>query len=203
MSKLGSLVAVIALARVAHAQPAFGPPAQPDAPPMQAPAQPDMPERPSGPPPGSTQATFVSSGADGWDVLLDRVPACATPCSIWVAPLQFVSLRIHERNPYRVDVGRLPPQSSVVVTGEPMSNGEYATGITFTALGGMALVTGITLTAVGCSTDQSGMCTAGLITGGVGAAVTAGSIWLIQRSLPRARVVPAISGTSAGVAGTF
>src|SRR2546423_434121 len=83
-----------ALAHVAHAQPAFGPPSQPEAPPV----QPEAP--PPGPPPGSTQATFVSSGADGWDVLLDRVPVCATPCSIWVAPLQFVSLRIHERNPY-------------------------------------------------------------------------------------------------------
>ena len=197
MSKLGSLVAVITLAHVAHAQPAFGPPSPPEGPPVQQEAQP-----PQGPPPGSTQATFVSSGADGWDVLLDRVPVCATPCSIWVAPLQFVSLRIHERNPYRVDVGYMP-RGSVVVTGEAMSNGEYATGITFTALGGMALVTGITLTAVGCSTDHDGMCTAGLITGGVGAVVTAGSIWLIQRSLPRARVVPAIGGTSAGIAGTF
>lgn len=197
--KLGSVVALIAFARVAHAQPAFGPPAQPEPQPE---AQPEAPA-PQGPPPGSAQATFVSSGAERWDVLLDRMPACATPCSIWVAPLQFVSLRIHERNPYRVDVGRLPPQSSVVVSGEPLSEGEYATGITFTALGGMAVVTGITLGAVGCSTDHSGMCTAGLITGGVGAAVTLGSIWLIQRSLPHARVVPAIGGTSAGVAGTF
>ncbi len=199
MSKLGSLVAVFAVARVAHAQPAFGPPEQPEAPPAVA-AEPPGP--PPGPPPGSTQATFISSSAERWDVLLDRVPACATPCSIWVPPLSFVSLRIQERHPYRLDVGRMP-QGSVVVTGEPMSNGGYATGITFTALGGMALVTGITLTAVGCSTDHSGMCTAGLITGGAGAVVTAGSIWLIQRSLPRARVVPAVGGTSAGIAGTF
>ena len=177
MPKLGIIVASLVAAAPAHAQPA--------------------------PPPGATRATFVSATADRWDVLVDRVPACATPCALWLAPLQFVSLRVQERNPYRVDVGHVPPASDVVVTAEPLSNGAYATGITFTALGGMALVTGITLTAVGCTTDHDGMCTAGLITGVSGAAVTLGSIWLMRRALPRASVVPAVGAQSAGIAGVF
>jgi hypothetical protein len=41
--------------------------------------------------------------------------------------------------------------------------------VTFTALTGMGLATGITLTAVGCSTDRSTMCNAGLITGAASA----------------------------------
>ena len=78
----------------------------------------------------------------------------------------------------------------------------YATGIVFTSLSGMALVTGITLTAVGCATDHDGMCTAGLITGGVGAVGLYGSIYLMRKALPRFSVGPArpyVSGTQVGV----
>jgi hypothetical protein len=73
------------------------------------------------------------------------------------------------------------------------SNGKLATGITFTSLGGMALLTGVTLTAIGCGGGErasSGLCTAGLTTLGAGAAVTAGAISLIVDSLPRAEIRP-------------
>jgi hypothetical protein len=89
-----------------------------------------------------------------------------------------------------------------------MADGAYVTGIVFTTLGGMALATGITLTAVGCSSDdRRGMCIAGLITGGVGGVVTAGSILLMVKSLPQVRIhrhaSVVLSPTGAAVAGTF
>jgi hypothetical protein len=204
-----AIVAATTVIAPAHAQPGAMPPDQqvgPMLPDQGAPPQagPDMPMRPppQGPPPGAVRATFVSSSPLRWDVTLDQIPACATPCTLWVAPLQYVSMRSQERDSVRLDVGNIP-RSDVLVTAEPLSRGAYATGIVFVTFGGMAVVTGITLTAVGCATDRSGMCTAGLITGGAGIAMTAGSIYLMKQALPRARVVPAISGTSAGVAGTF
>ena len=157
------------------------------------------------PPPGSTQATFVSTSLEPWDVLLDRQPVCATPCSIWVEPMRFVSLRTQERSPVRLDVGYLQP-GSVAVAAKPLEQGKYAAGIVFTTFSGMGLVTGITLTAVGCSTDRSGMCTAGLITGGVSAVGLYGSILLMKSALPEARIGPATpyaAGNTIGLAGTF
>ena len=209
MPRLGACLVsctFIAIASPALAQPGetppmeYGPPPADNAPPPSA----DMPSRPppQGPPPGAMRATFVSSTPVSWDVKLDQMPACTTPCTLWVAPLQFVTLHSHERDSVRLDVGAMP-RGDVIVTAEPLSRGAYATGITFVTLGGMALATGITLTAIGCSTDRSGMCTAGLITGGAGAAVTVGSIYLMKRALPRARIVPNVGGTSAGIAGTF
>jgi len=162
-------------------------------------------QQPQQPPQGSTQATFVSSGSQPWDVLLDRQPVCATPCSMWVEPGRFVSLREQAVNPIRLDVGALPP-GSVMVTGTPMREGAYAGGIVGTTFAGMGLATGITLTAVGCSTDRGGMCTAGLITGGVSAVGLYLSIRLMQSALPRAAVSgaqPYVGGSTAGVAGTF
>lgn len=157
------------------------------------------------PPQGSTQATFVSSGAQPWDVLLDRQPVCATPCTMWVEPGRFVSLREQAVNPIRLDVGALPA-GSVMVTGTPMREGAYAGGIVGTTFAGMGLATGITLTAVGCSTDRSGMCTAGLITGGVSAVGLYLSIRLMQSALPKAAVSgaqPYVAGSTAGLSGTF
>ena len=73
---------------------------------------------------------------------------------------------------------------------KPLSVGAYATGVTFTTLGGTALITGVTLAAVGCFSDRDGLCTAGKITGVSGALVTAGAIWLMRRALPKVRVRP-------------
>ena len=57
----------------------------------------------------------------------------------------------------------------------------------------MAVVTGISLAAVGCGDStfgSSGMCTAGSTTLAIGSLVTAGAIWLITESLPKADLVP-------------
>lgn len=183
-------------------------PAAPGAPagdPGTAAAPPEQPPQPAQPPPGSTQATFISTTHRSWEVLIDRQPACATPCSIYVPPMRFVTLRSFERRPVLLDVGYLP-QGSVVVEGTPLRQGAYAAGITFTALSGMALVTGISLTAVGCSTDRDGMCTAGLITGGAGALGLYLSIQLMRSAVPTARVLPGqpyIAGNTVGLAGSF
>jgi len=83
----------------------------------------------------------------------------------------------------------------------PKSRGELATGITFTSVGGVTLTTGVVLTAVGCG-DSAASCRGGIITALVGAAVTAGAIWLILDSTPRADITPRAqpqeSGTSSG-----
>jgi hypothetical protein len=149
----------------------------------------------------------VSSSETRWDVRLDNDAVCSTPCSIYVEPGRFVTLHTQERHPSKVSVGYIPP-GDFVVTAKPRAQGTFATGVTFTALGGMAAVTGITLTAVGCSTDRSGMCKAGIITGVAGLLVTAGSIRLIQSSLPTATIGPAraqpyATGNQVGLAGTF
>lgn len=189
-----------ALATSAAAQPSATPADEP------APAMPVQPPPPP-PPPQAPTAEFVSTGAMQWEVLVDRQPACATPCALAVPPGRWVSMRTLERRPVRVEVGMLG-REPVVVSAKPLHGGAYATGITFTSLGGAAVVTGIVFTAVGCSSDdREGMCTAGLITGGVGVAVTIGSIWLMTRAVPRVRIhrraEVAIAPTGVGVAGVF
>ena len=134
------------------------------------------------------QASFISTTDLKWDVTLDQQPACTTPCQLFVPNLAFVSMHSRERRPIRLEVGYLPPQQNLMIAAEPLHEGEYATGVTFTALGGAALVTGITLGAVGYGTGDSGMKTAGEITGVSGAIVLAGAIYLINRALPKAHV---------------
>jgi hypothetical protein len=183
--KYGVFFAILVAPAIASAQPA------PDAPQNAAPAP--------------TRATFVSTSEEKWDVWIDKQPACETPCSLGIMPLQFVVLRSQERNPIRLDVGYMPA-GDLVVTAKPLSSGMYATGIVFTTFSGMALATGITLTAVGCSTGRDGMCTAGLITGGVGAVGLYGSIYLMRKALPKVSVGsarPYVAGTQVGLAGTF
>lgn len=196
MSKYGALIAILlACPALAIAQPA------------EMPQQPQQQGQMAPPPPQNapTRATFVSTGEEKWDVWVDKQPACATPCSLPLMPLQFIALRTQERNPIRLDVGYLPA-GDIMVTAKPLSEGMYATGITFTALSGMAVVTGITLTAVGCSTDHSTMCKAGIITGLAGGVGLYGSIYLMRKALPRASIGPAqpyVAGTQVGVAGQF
>jgi hypothetical protein len=183
-----------------YPQPEPAPPYQP----MPAAAQP-MPPQP--PPPGGTRATFVSAGEARWDVRIDNNAVCSTPCSLDISPMSYISLYTQERTPARLDVGHLPA-GEVLVQAKPRSQGAFATGVTFTSLSGMGLVTGITLTAVGCATDKGGMCTAGLITGGVSAVGLYLSINLLRSSLPRvyvgpARAAPYAGGNTVGLAGTF
>jgi hypothetical protein len=85
------------------------------------------------------------------------------------------------------------------VQAHPTSRGELLTGITFTSFGGLALLSGITLSAVGCPSGRSdGMCTGGLISLAAGSLVTAGALWLIFDSAPRADIVPARTSASVG-----
>ena len=197
-----SLIALAISGGTATAQPADGPPggyAEPS-PPVEA-----QPPQPQAPPPGSTRATFVSTSQVRWDVRIDDNAVCTTPCSIMVEPVRFVTLHSHDLRSERVNVGYMPP-GDVLVQAKPRSQGAFAAGVTFTALTGMGLATGITLTAVGCSTDRSGMCNAGLITGVASGLGLYLSIDLIRKSLPRVQMGPArpyATGSSIGVAGTF
>jgi hypothetical protein len=198
----GSAFAQAPGASIEQPEPPQAQPEPPQAQPMQPQAQPMQPMQP---PQAPTRATFVSTSEQQWEVTIDRQPACSTPCTLPIMPLQFIALRSHERNPIRLDVGYMPA-GDLMVTAKPLSNGMYATGIVFTSFSGMALVTGITLTAVGCSTDRSGMCTAGLITGGAGAIGLYGSIYLMRKALPKASIGPArpyVAGNQVGLAGAF
>jgi hypothetical protein len=130
-----------------------------------------------------TQATFVSTTGEPWDVLLDNVPTCSTPCTLPINSVQFVTLSSQEMHPVLLDVGRLPP-GALVVSGTPLATGTYAGGLVATTLGGMALAVGITFTAVGLAKDRDGMTLAGLITGGAGALALPGGIYLMMKALP-------------------
>ena len=84
----------------------------------------------------------------------------------------------------------------------------FAAGVTFTTLTGMGLATGITLTAVGCSTDRSTMCNAGLITGAASAVGLYLSIDLLRRALPRVHIgqvqgSPYAANNTVGLVGRF
>jgi len=184
-------------------QPYPQPPPDAQPPPYQPPQQPMPPE----PPPGTTRATFVSTGEARWDVRVDNNAVCTTPCALVIDPLRFVTLHSQERSPSHLAVGYLPA-GDVLVQAQPRAQGAFAVGVTFTTLSGMGLATGITLTAVGCATDRSTMCTAGLITGGASALGLYLSIDLLLRSLPRVNIGPAqalpyAAGNTVGLAGRF
>jgi hypothetical protein len=197
--KYGTLIALCAMTGIAVAQPATPAAAhvEPNGvwPPPNAQPQQQAP----------TRATFVSTGEARWDVWIDQQPACATPCTIGVMPLQFIALRTQERSPIRLDVGYLP-QGDLMVSAKPFSNGLYAGGIIMTTFAGMGVATGITLTAVGCTTDHPNLCKAGLITtvpSAIGLYV--GINWM-RRALPKwnvERAQPYVAGNQLGVAGSF
>jgi len=210
---------VAASASAALAQPGAAPA------PLENPAGPPAPQAPSGEvvveEPVATENSpvvrwvgmeteFVSATAMPWEVMVDQQSACWTPCKLVLDGPHWVTMRSRDRRPIRLEVGELG-RAPAAVTAHDLKTGAYATGITFTALGGAALVTGITLTAVGCSQDRSGMCTAGLVTGAAGGIVTAGGIWLMRSALPRYQVrmlerhglALFTSGNGGGVAGRF
>lgn len=205
---------VLGLSGTAAAQPGAqdpGPQPYPDQEPRPPPPQEPPYAEPSGPRQpiaGGARTTFMSTTEKRWDVRIDSNAVCTTPCSLYVEPGRFVTMYTQDRHPQKLSVGYLPPGDHMV-NAKPRADGAFATGVTFTTLGGAALVTGITLTAIGCFVpDRRGICTAGLITGIAGAVVTAGSIGMIKRSLPKATLGPAtgqpyVSGQTVGLAGTF
>lgn len=197
----------------AMAQPGAEAPLPPPAPPTPEVAPmppPDAAGYPIPEPAPGVETSFVSSTSMPWEVMVDQQSACWTPCQLALDGPHWITLRSRDRRPIRLEVGEMG-RAPAAVTAHDIQTGKYATGITFTALGGMAVVTGITLTAVGCSTDRSGMCTAGLISGGAGAAVTLGGIWLMRSALPRFHVQALerrglslyTTGQGGGVAGRF
>jgi hypothetical protein len=195
----GTLFALCAMAATASAQPAQTAAATVE-PNGVWPPQPAQPQQ-SAP----TRATFVSTGEASWDVWVDQQPACATPCTLPVMPLQFIALRTQESNPIRLDVGYLP-QGDLMVAAKPFSNGLYAGGIIMTTFAGMGVATGITLTAVGCSTDHPTMCKAGLITTVPSAIGLYVGIHWMRKALPKwtvERAQPYVAANSVGVAGSF
>jgi hypothetical protein len=138
----------------------------------------------AGPEPAApTQATFVSTSRQQWDVVVDDQAMCSTPCSGPLFPLQFVVLRSQESNPVLLEVGRLPP-GNLIVSGKPHQQGKYAGGIVATTFGGMAVAVGITFTAVGMAKNRDGMSRAGLITGTAGLLALAGGIYLMLDAVP-------------------
>jgi hypothetical protein len=199
-------IALVVHVGAVRAQPAaIEPPLQPpgEAAPAAMPAMQPMPQ--PEPPPNSTRATFVSTSDMPWDVMIDRQPACTTPCSIVVVPLQYVVLSSREWRPVRLDVGYLPG-GELTVAAEPLRRGKWAGGVVATTFSSMALATGITLTAVGCSIHDNTMCTGGVITGVVGAVGLYASIELMRSALPRVHVGaarPYATGSQVGLAGTF
>jgi len=173
------------------------------------------------PPPGMVAVSVVSEYEDQvWDVYAGKDLVCTTPCTQLFSPRQHLFLK--SRNGDRLfipGVGReaLRARHAILVA-EGTSYAKYVNGIVFTTLGGMGLVTATTLTAVGCSEVQKrgGMCTAGLITGGVSVPLTAFALWMLLDSSPKAHVLPAfqtkahhgqpsvtISLALNGIAGTF
>lgn len=141
-------------------------------------------------PPGTVRVDFESGDASTrWDVYVEDEATCTTPCDHWVDPNRPLLLRTRKDKPDKLRIGGLEPSGGPLqVIAYPTSKGKLATGITFTALGGLSLATGITLTALGYSTDRSSFRTAGIINIGAGGLVTAGSILLILDALPKYKV---------------
>ncbi len=173
------------------------------------------------PPPGMVSVNIVSEyRGQVWDVYAGGQRVCTTPCTKWFSPRQHLVLQSGNGDELFVPgVGREALQARyAIVVAEGTSYAKHVNGIVFTTFGGMGLVTAITLTAVGCSQveERAGMCSAGLITGGVSLPVTAFALWMLLDSGPKAHVLPAfqtrahhgqppvtISLAPNGIVGTF
>lgn len=161
-------------------------------------------------PPGTVRVDFISAHANGrWDVYIDDEVACSTPCSRWVDPSRPVFLRARSGRPFAPpdeiqvpDLGEQAAGGPLQLRAHATSTGELVTGLTFSGLGGMALMTGITLGSVGCASGRSELCQGALISLGAGALVTAGAVWLILDSAPRASILPVLEGSFGPGGGT-
>jgi hypothetical protein len=170
-------------------------------------------------PPGTVKVDLVSGTANSrWDVYVDDAVICTTPCSKWLDPSRPVYFRTREDGPFvapdKIKLSNLDPYTDfsgpLQLQAQPTDRAKLATGITFTSLGGMAMMTGLTLSGVSCLGNRfEGMCTGGLISLATGSVITAGAIWLITQSMPIARIAPLMRGgprlvaTPGGVAGNF
>jgi hypothetical protein len=155
-------------------------------------------------PPGTVKVDFVSANpASRWDVYNDDQVICTTPCARFVHPARPVMMRAREEGfmamgaADKVEVPNLLefPDPHLQLQAHPTARGQWATGIVFMSFSGMAIMSGAALTGIGCSdSDRSGMCTAGIITGSIGLAGLAGSLWLFLDARPRAELTPYTEG---------
>jgi hypothetical protein len=133
--------------------------------------------------------------AQDWKVVVGDREVCTTPCERWVDPAMPFSLKYDPGFWHRNERVELPDLRKYAqlermdVRVIPRTTGEFVVGILATSLGGAATATGIVLTAVGCGKGGA-LCTAGLINLPIGAAVTAGGVWMIVDSAGQVNVTP-------------
>jgi predicted phage tail protein len=130
-----------------------------------------------------------------WELVVGDRPICTTPCERWVDPAMPYALKhdpgVFQKNQF-VDLPDLRKYAALErmdVRVIPRATGEFVVGILATSLGGMSLATGVVLTSVGCGKGGA-LCTAGLITMPIGAAVAAPGIWMIVDSGGEIHVTP-------------
>lgn len=151
-------------------------------------------------PPGTVKVQFVGiNSPKPWDVTRGEQFVCTTPCGGWFNPND--SLQMHtgegKGSLFELNVPNLRPHAKkgpLEVQAEPGSMGLFAGGVTVTALSGMAVMVGGILAAIGCATDSSGVCKAGLITMPIGAVGLIPGIWMIASAGADAEIVPVEGG---------
>ncbi|MBX7099499.1 MAG: hypothetical protein K1X89_17420 [Myxococcaceae bacterium] len=145
-------------------------------------------------PAGKVDVNAVADDDVPWSVYGTGQPPCQTPCPLRLDATR--GLTFESPRGFTVSLSTLGEAAirtrRALVVAQPPSEAKRVNGIVFTSLGGMGLVAGIALSAVGCSNVQArgGICTAGLITGGVTGLLTAAAIFLLLDSGPQADVVP-------------
>jgi len=111
-----------------------------------------------GDPRAHDRRTFLSTSSDAWAVIVDRRPACTTPCSLQLAARQYVGLRNEESG--RAGRRRLSARRQRGREGHTEAEGPArARDPLHGGLGGGDRH-GISLTAVGCSQELGGLCLA-------------------------------------------
>jgi hypothetical protein len=120
------------------------------------------------------------------DTVLDTVQECRTPC-VFDLPLGHRLFAFPMRGSFKeeVDDVSVSPVPSLYrrALGSRRSGGAgFVLGVLGATFGGISLVTGTSLLPVGLATDKSGLTTAGAITLGAGAVLTALGIWAIAEN---------------------
>ena len=117
----------------------------------------------------------------------------ATPCVLDLRPGNLILgfPVIGDEDALQIDLVHVGLETSVyrrsLAISDTRTGGGYTFGIVGTALGATAMVTGTALLPVGLADDNSGLALAGGITLGVGTALMAFSIWLINKNAPTYR----------------
>ncbi len=137
--------------------------------------------------PAGTIPVEVLSGDSGyeWEVFAGNEHVCTSPCQGFAEPGRPLMLRSgedHIQLGYGVEAYRNLGPIRIRAVGT--DHGSQVTGITFTSLGGMALITGGALSLVSLGSDRPGLATAGFATLGGGAVLTAVGLTLLLNSFP-------------------